>query len=549
MIEPVPFRRFASLVLTAGLLATCPAMGQNENTGTSPTTFKQAIDRAVKNERTLIGHLRDRRPVMETYIQELKSDADLGLRPQQDFYFLGHLNMRNGELDPFNLPSHSSITSVPRPLIPMFAMLGEPHGLTSQLYIDLNDFDRQHYNFEYVRREFQGDVRCVVVDVTPRPTAGRHRFKGRIWLEDLEYNIVRFQGGYLPTTNQKIAHFDSWRMNSHGMWLPAYVYSQAEPNRSTFAKTAAVRAQTRLWAYQLDTEKADEAFRDLTSYTSQSGQSNYDDVYSHPGGSSHRQWQEESAQNVIERLQRVGMLAPSGEVDQVLDIVLNNLLLGANIKLDFEVRTRILMTGPMESMVASHTILISRGLIDILPDEATLAGILARELAHIMIGNPMSTKFAFRDELVFPDRAVFDKIHLEHVRAESRSAEDKAIEILKKSPYSDSLPKVGLLFRLFSTFSGSVPHLSKPLLGNAVLDRDTDQHSFGFMGQGSELLLNDKNQISALPLGSRIKIDPWSNELSLMKSTPTLRYTARDSMPLQITPLMINLTRWRPKGK
>jgi len=38
------------------------------------------------------------------------------------------------------------------------------------VFVDRNDFDRQHYDFHYARREFLGDVRCLVFDLTPKKT-------------------------------------------------------------------------------------------------------------------------------------------------------------------------------------------------------------------------------------------------------------------------------------------------------------------------------------------------------------------------------------------
>ncbi len=68
-----------------------------------------------------------------------------------------------------------------------------------------------------------GEVRCVVFDVTPLPKSGKGRFKGRIWAEDQNYTIVRFNGVYTPLAgiNGFNLHFDSWRMNVQpGLWLP-----------------------------------------------------------------------------------------------------------------------------------------------------------------------------------------------------------------------------------------------------------------------------------------------------------------------------------------
>ena len=75
-------------------------------------------------------------------------------------------------------------------------------GFSWMVYADRNDFDREHYDFRYVRREFLGDVRCLVFDVTPKKGSGNGRFLGRIWVEDQDYNIVRLNGTYAPRAAQ-----------------------------------------------------------------------------------------------------------------------------------------------------------------------------------------------------------------------------------------------------------------------------------------------------------------------------------------------------------
>ena len=71
------------------------------------------------------------------------------------------------------------------------------------IFADRDDFDRAHYDFKYVHREFLGDVRCIVFDVTPKKDAGKGRFLGRIWVEDQDYNIVRLNGTYAPAAAQR----------------------------------------------------------------------------------------------------------------------------------------------------------------------------------------------------------------------------------------------------------------------------------------------------------------------------------------------------------
>ena len=80
--------------------------------------------------------------------------------------------------------------------------------------------------------------------------------------------------------------------------------------------------------------------------------------------------------NVVERLQVAGLMAPDGEVDGILQTVVNNLMITNGLDLP-AVRCRVLLTTPLESFVMGRTIVVSRGLLDVLPDEATLAAVLA----------------------------------------------------------------------------------------------------------------------------------------------------------------------------
>jgi hypothetical protein len=49
--------------------------------------------------------------------------------------------------------------------------------------------------------------------------------------------------------------------------------------------------------------------------------------------------------------------------------------------------------------------------------------------------------------------------------------------------------------------------------------------------------------IVALPLGGRVKLDPWSDSLALLKAQAVGSVADREKMPFEITPFMIYLTR------
>ena len=208
---------------------TQPQVGTS--TAAPVVTVDQAIDRIIAREHDEVATIRRFSPLIETYIQDMKADKEMGAIPVKDHYFLGQadlskgivdnsmLHPRKGKFDQFNPLSHMS---------GFFTSSYVPEGFLQMIYLDTSGFDRQHYQFDYVRREFLGEVRCVVFDVTPLPKSGKGRFKGRIWAEDQTFTIVRFNGVYTPIAgiNGFNLHFDSWRLNVQPGLVAARVHLQ-----------------------------------------------------------------------------------------------------------------------------------------------------------------------------------------------------------------------------------------------------------------------------------------------------------------------------------
>ena len=218
------------------------------------TTMDQVVDRTIEREHALMDLLKNRTPLVETYLQNLKPDPQLGPVPKEDHYFLGRMDMGES-VDRRDYLSKD--TSFQNRMMGGFGKLFKfeykPMGFSWMVFADREDFDRGHYDFKYVHREFLGDVRCIVFDVTPKKDAGKGRFLGRIWVEDQDYNIVRLNGTYAPRPkNAYFFHMDSWRLNLiPGYWVPSYIYSE-EGDFSYGAKDKmAFKAQTRIWGYNL----------------------------------------------------------------------------------------------------------------------------------------------------------------------------------------------------------------------------------------------------------------------------------------------------------
>ena len=147
--------------------------------------------------------------------------------------------------------------------------------------------------------------------------------------------------------------------------------------------------------------------------------------------------------NVLERLQRTGLLAPPGEVDQVLETVVNNIEVTNNLDIQPEIHCRVMLTGTLESFSIGHTIVLSRGLIDVLPDEASLATMLAQELAQIIVTKPSTDQWGFNDTTNVSTVEALNHFSFRDTPADIAAANAKAVELLKNSPYKDKLGPAG----------------------------------------------------------------------------------------------------------
>jgi hypothetical protein len=49
--------------------------------------------------------------------------------------------------------------------------------------------------------------------------------------------------------------------------------------------------------------------------------------------------------------------------------------------------------------------------------------------------------------------------------------------------------------------------------------------------------------IVALPLGGRVKMDPWNDELTMLKAKSVSILSERDKMPFEVTPFIPHLSR------
>ena len=515
-------------------------------TPSQPTTVAQVVDRIIAREHQEVATLRRYNPIVETYIQDMKWDPQLGEVPQIDHYYLGVAELSRGTVDRSMLSKENkSWKSKFNPIKDLTSFFGDayvPEGFLQMIYVDPVYFDRQHYRFDYVRREFLGSVRCLVFDVTPLPKSGKGRFQGRIWAEEQDYAIVRFNGVFTPISSATSwnLHFDSWRANvAPGLWIPSYIYSAESDLKDFPMGHIHYRSQTRLWGYNLKLAGHEQEFSELTIEAAKPIQDQADASKDVSPVMAERDWQREGEDNVLDRLQRNGLLAPPGPVDKVMDTVVNNLEVPNNLDIEPDVRCRVLLTSTLEAFTVGHTIILTRGLLDVLPDEPSLAAILAHQLGRIITGQELPDAYSFNDTTMVSTADSLKRMSFRSSDQEEETAAKKAIELLKNSIYKSQLGTAGLFLKQVAAEQKELPNLISANLGNHVFMADQ------LMLSAPQLQATKVDQIAALPLGSRIVLNSWDDSVELVKSKPVQLLSAREKMPLEVTPFMPFLTRYQ----
>jgi Peptidase family M48 len=513
-------------------------------------TFDEFVDAAIVQERRLTDAMRNFKPIVETYIQEQKHDSDLQTSPRNDDYFLSRLDLTgdapaNRE---FENPDHSKLEKEKKLLKgePPFAAVG----FAQSVFPDLEHFDRQNYLFKFVRWEVVGDVRCAVLDVNPRENSANRGFLGRIWVEDQDYNIVRFTGSYTSKAYSKRSfHFDSWRLNTLGItWMPAYVYTEESDPHDPSSHGLWFKAQTRIWGY--DTQQAGdhhEYAKPLTDNPAAADPKRRETSQNLSPQLTVGESTYTPEDDVVERLQVAGLMAPDGNVDRVLETVVNNLLITNDLDLA-GVRCRVLLTTPLESFVVGRTIVVSRGLLDVLPDEATLAAVLAHELAHIVLRHSLGAEYSSQFSLPFSDLEIFTKLNFNFPPAKEADADKKGQELFSKSPYDNQLGSVALFLQVLEARSPQLPNLLHARFSNDF----GSSHLVGMQAVAKapkRLRMDEPDQIAALPLGSRIKVDPWSDRIEMQKNKMPPVATAAEKRPFEVSPFFPYLKRIEEQKK
>jgi len=516
---------------------------------------QRLVQEAMTREKTVIKQIAKSTPIVQTYIQDMRPDLKLYQVPVSDQYMIGRVDFSKAfTADEYHMRGYSvgeghshwfsGSFHFMSDVTKAFHLENSPTGFMAMMFVDPTGFDQNHYTFSFVRREFLGTVRTWVFDVEPK-TKGPGRFLGRIWVEDQDGNIVRFNGTYINNPNDDASHyfhFDSWRMNVQpGVWAPAAVYIEDTVHNAA-AHATSFRGQTTYWGYSLKLPTSESDAESMQIEGAEDQSNNTTDV---SPLQAEREWISQAENNVLDRLTQAGLVAPVSDYDKLLETVTNNIIISNNLTLPSDIHCRVILTQPLESLAVGNTILLSKGLIDVLPNEESLVAVLSFQLAHILMGHHIDTRYAFNDRLLFPDSATFQRITMNHSLNDDQDAAKKAVDLFQHSYIKDKAAGVGLFFEQLQAREKDLPALFTPRLGDPVMRADGQSWLAALVQGAPRLDMDNLQQIAALPLNSRVKTDPWDDKVFQLNFKPTAPLNARDKMPLEITPVYFRLQRYQ----
>ena len=125
-------------------VSTTPGLALAPQTPRAPVSIDQVVDAIIDREHALIQFLRDRTPLVETYLQNLQPDTKLGAVPKEDHYFLGRLDLADVDRREYLTKESSFQRSLMGGVTKLFRIQYQPMGFSWMIFADRQNFDRAH---------------------------------------------------------------------------------------------------------------------------------------------------------------------------------------------------------------------------------------------------------------------------------------------------------------------------------------------------------------------------------------------------------------------
>lgn len=405
-------------------------------------------------ERKTIAQFAKSSPLVDTYVQSL--DPEVTPAPViDDAYFLARVSL-DADGARARLRQRFAFGGTPRARqikvnTRDFWSL-KPEGYIDMSFVDLTDFDDDTYALSYQQDVQVGDLDCMLIGVAPRYPEASGQFVGSIWVEKSGLHIVRIGGTFTPRRLSRFVNylnlsgmstlgiyfqFDSRRQQvAPGVWMPSFTYFEDKRlwNQTKLNTSYYFRGYVWMWGYGRD--------------EGESLQVRVDD-------------------DPVAALQAAGLLASPGPVEARLDQLVHDIESGAGISQP-DIHCRILLTTPVELFSIGNTIFLSRGLLNVVPDEAVMAVYLAREIAGIRLGAVQRRRSKAR--AIFTPHGSHDYagLGMNLSDAERVRIAGAAAILLQHSRYGQAIAQADRFEASLALYTGQVPQLLRARFGSGL---------------------------------------------------------------------------------
>jgi hypothetical protein len=473
------------------------ACGQESTNGNpsiefSALTHEQLTRKIFAAERNMIAGLADTRLVLETYLQSLWPNTK-AQSPIDDAYFLSAVDFKRD----FWTQDHGrrgyqtflfGQTEASRRVRVNNGKNWKliPDGYLDMMFVDIEDFDSDTYELKYLQKDSWGGTSCLKFSVIPKKPRLGGQFEGQIWVETSNFKIVRIKGTFTASPLPFRKHlfggevglyftFDSVRQEViPGTWLPSYTYFD----------------ENRRWQDLYHNGETDFHYRGHTFIWG----------YNDRGQTTVVRTKHNS--DAIGRLEKDKLLANPGLAEQQLNGIVRQILAASNVSMP-DIECRILLTTPIEIFSINHTIVLSRGLLNILPDQEVIAVLLAHEIGDMMIGAYGARPKAF-DESFFDEVGTRGFQGLGILRSPQKDAEawKVGLTLASTAGYSKGVEHASLLFGALAVHSPQIPNLVRPRFGLGLLNMQD-------VGLSSRTVQPPTSGVPPLLLRGEYVVDSW----------------------------------------
>ena len=444
----------------------------------SGLTHEQIAKRIFEGEQEMIASLRESNPLLETYLQSLVPNTQ-AQSPIDDAYFLSKVDFSRSYKDRGRSGYQTFLFGGERSDRKVHVNNGErfelyPDGYLDMLFVDIEAFDADTYELTYVQQDTWNDRGCLIFSVVPRNPRFQGQFKGQIWVEDSAFKIVRIKGTFTPPHPPKIfrrlvgggnlplyLNFDSVRQEvAPGTWFPFYTYFDENKTWRQIDKDAETdlhyRGHIFMWGYKgIDAKAA-----------------------ANPAERS----------DVLAQLEEDRLLASPGLVEQGLNTIVRQIHVTNQIDLS-GVECRVLLTTPIEIFHVGKTIILSRGLLNILPDDSVIPVLLGREIAEILLEGASTDKQA--------------------------EAWKTGLALVEGAGYTKGVAYAYLLFAQLAQHSTQVPNLTRARFGRSLVEiaRAAPKQATAPLpaNEGRAFLLRGKYWIDPATGSLEVRYEPSTN--------------------------------------